>query len=298
MIDYLVTIILMAGIYAIFSLGLNLEWGFTGLLNFGHVGFMAIGAYTTVLLSTNGVPLWLSVLAAIVVAGLMGALLGVPTLKLREDYLAITTIGFSEIVRFILHNESWLTNGSIGIGGFPRPFRDMVLAREYDIFLMVLILLTLLVVYLTLEILIRSPWGRILKSIRDDEEVSASLGKNVFSYKVQSLVIGSMAAAVAGSMLAFYMQFINPTTFMPLETFYAWIIIMVGGSGNNRGVLLGAILFQCFFSGSRFVQGYLPLEPTQVGALRIVIIGLALVLLMIYRPEGILGKKEELSLES
>ena len=298
MIDYLVTIILMAGIYAVFSLGLNLEWGFTGLLNFGHVGFMAIGAYTTVLLSTNGVPLWLSFLAAIVVAGLMGALLGVPTLRLREDYLAITTIGFSEIVRFILHNESWLTSGSIGIGGFPRPFQYLVPAREYDLFLMVLILLTLLVVYLALGILIRSPWGRVLKSIRDDEKVSASLGKNVFSYKVQSLVIGSMTAAVAGSMLAFYMQFINPTTFMPLETFYAWIIIMVGGSGNNRGVLLGAIIFQCFFSGSRFVQGYLPLEPTQVGALRIMIIGLALVLLMMYRPEGILGKKEELSLES
>ena len=298
MIDYLVTIILMAGIYAVFSLGLNLEWGFTGLLNFGHVGFMAIGAYTTVLLSTNGFSLAISVLAAIVVAGLLGALLGVPTLKLREDYLAITTIGFSEIVRFILHNEEWLTRGSIGIGGFPRPFSGLIPAREYDLLLLAMVLVTLSFLYLTLEHLIRSPWGRVLKSIRDDEDVSASLGKNVFSYKVQSLVLGSMMAAAAGSILAFYMQFINPTTFMPLETFYAWIIIMVGGSGNNRGVLLGAILFQLFFSGSRFVQGYLPLEPTQVGALRVVVIGLALILLMMYRPEGILGKKEELSLES
>jgi len=298
MIDYLVTIILMAGIYAVFSLGLNLEWGFTGLLNFGHVGFMAIGAYTTVLLSTNGIPLMISVLAAVVLAGLMGALLGVPTLKLREDYLAIVTIGFSEIVRFILHNEEQITRGSIGIGGFPRPFASMVPAREYDLFLMVIVLLTLIAVYAILEILVRSPWGRVLKSIREDEGVSASLGKNVFSYKVQSLVLGSMTAAIAGSLLAFYIQFINPTTFMPLETFYAWIIIMVGGSGNNRGVLLGAILFQLFFSGSRFIQGSLPLEPTQVGALRVVIIGLALILLMMYRPQGILGRKEELSLES
>ncbi len=297
MIDYLVTIVLMAGIYAIFSFGLQLEWGYTGLLNFGHVGFMAIGAYTTVLLGTSGVPLFLSVLAGIALAGIMGALLGVPTLRLREDYLAITTIGFSEIVRFILHNEEWLTNGSIGMGGFPRPFDALIGARDYELFLMAMVLIVVFSLYLIQEHLIGSPWGRALKSIRDDEVVSASLGKNVFSYKVQSLVLGSMMAAAAGSILAFYMQFINPTTFMPIETFYAWIIIMVGGSGSNRGVLLGAILFQLFFSGTRFVQGYLPLEPTQVGALRVMVIGLALIVLMIHRPQGILGKKEELSLE-
>ncbi len=298
MIDYLVTILLIAGIYAIFALGLNLEWGFTGLLNFGHVGFMAVGAYTTVLLSmNNGVPLLLSVLAGMVLAGLLGAFLGIPTLKLRADYLAIVTIGFSEILRYLLLNEEWLTNGPIGLCGFPRPFQDLVPIQSYNLFFLVVVLSVLVIIYSGIELLIRSPWGRVLKSIRENEEIATSLGKHVFSYKVQSLALGSMIAALAGSLLAFYLQYINPRNFMPIETFYAWIIVVLGGSGNNKGVLLGAVLFWGFFSGSRFAQEYLPLSPTQVGSMRVMFIGLMLIILMMFRPQGILGKKEELSLE-
>ena len=296
MIDYLVTILLTAGIYAIFALGLNLEWGFAGLLNFGHVGFMAIGAYATVLLSAQGVPLPLAVISGMVLAGAAGAFLGISTLKLREDYLAITTIGFSEILRFVLHNEEWLTRGASGMHGYPRPLESFVPAQDYNLLLAGIVLIILAAVYVFLEVIIRSPWGRVLRSIREDEEVPKSLGKDVFRYKIQALVLGSMIAALSGSLLAFYLQYINPDNFEPIETFYAWIMVVLGGSGNNRGTILGALLLWGFFSGTRFIESYLPLSPAAVGATRILLIGIILILLMMFRPQGILGRREELGL--
>ncbi|MHC1611486.1 MAG: branched-chain amino acid ABC transporter permease [Candidatus Methanospirareceae archaeon] len=294
-IHYIITVLLIAAIYALFSLGLNLEWGFTGLINFGHVAFFAIGAYTTVLLNLRGLPLSLSVIAGVALAGVCGGLLGVPTLKLREDYLAIVTIGFAEILRFILLNEEWLTRGPIGVHGFSRPFEE-VIPWNYNFFLLPFVLLILVISYLLLEKIIKSPWGRVLKSIREDEDVPASLGKNVFSYKIQALVLGSMIAGLAGSLLAFYLQYINPRNFMPIETFYAWTAVVLGGSGNNKGTILGALILWTFFSVTRFAQGYLPFSPTQMGALRILFIGLLLIVMMMFKPEGILGKKEELTL--
>jgi ABC-type branched-subunit amino acid transport system permease subunit len=287
---------LIAGIYGIFALGLNLQWGYAGLLNFGHVAFMAIGDYATILLSMNGISLPLAVLAGMILAGVAGAFLGVATLKLREDYLAIVTIGFSEILRFLLLNEAWLTKGSFGLYGYPRPFQDLVSAQDYNLLLMCIVVFALAVVYALLEILARSPWGRVLKSIRDDEAVSVSLGKNAFQYKIQTLVLGSAIAALSGSLLAFYLQYINPMNFQPVETFYAWIIVIMGGSGNNRGTIIGAILLWGFFSTTRFIEGYLYFSPSAASAMRIVLIGTILIVLMMFRPQGILGRKEELAI--
>lgn len=295
--DYLISIILIIGIYAIFALGLNLEWGYAGLLNFGHVAFMAIGAYSTILLSIYGIPLLFAVLSGMILAGLAGAFLGLATLKLREDYLAIVTIGFSEILRHILQNEAWLTRGSFGIYGYPRPFQSLVAPQEYNLILAGVVIVLLGLVYLFLEIIIRSPWGRALRSIRDDEAASMALGKNTFSYKVQALIIGSAIAALSGSLLAFYLQYINPENFRPIETFYAWIMVVMGGSGDNRGTILGAMILWGFFSSTRFLEGYLPFSPSTVSAFRIVFIGLVLVAFMLFRPQGLLGRKEELALE-
>ena len=296
LLDYLISIMLIAGIYGIFALGLNLQWGYAGLLNFGHVAFMAIGAYATILLSMNGIALPLAVLAGMILAGIAGAFLGVATLKLREDYLAIVTIGFSEILRFLLLNEAWLTKGSFGLYGYPRPFQDLVSAQDYNLLLMCIVVFALAVIYALLEILARSPWGRVLKSIRDDEAVSVSLGKNAFQYKIQTLVLGSAIAALSGSLLAFYLQYINPMNFQPVETFYAWIIVIMGGSGNNRGTIIGAILLWGFFSTTRFIEGYLYFSPSAASAMRIVLIGTILIVLMMFRPQGILGRKEELAI--
>ncbi|HPT38265.1 MAG TPA: branched-chain amino acid ABC transporter permease [Methanothrix sp.] len=296
MLDYLVSILLTAGIYAVFALGLNLQWGYAGLLNFGHVAFMAIGAYTTILLSMNGVPLIFAVLAGMILAGASGAFLGVATLRLREDYLAIVTIGFSEIIRFVLLNWSSLTRGSFGIYGYPRPFEGLVGYENYNLFLSGIVIAVLVLVYAFLEILARSPWGRVLKSIRDDEAVSVSLGKNAFSYKVQALAIGSAIAALAGSLLAFYLQYINPNNFQPIETFYAWIMVLMGGSGSNRGTIVGALLLWGFFSTTRFLEGYISFSPSASSAARMVIIGIILIGLMMFRPQGLFGRKEELAI--
>ncbi|MEA1905848.1 MAG: branched-chain amino acid ABC transporter permease [Euryarchaeota archaeon] len=293
---YVTTILLISTVYAVFALGLNLEWGFTGLINFGHVAFLAIGAYTTAMLNMGGCPLVLSVVAGVVVAGLFGLLLGVPTLRLREDYLAIVTIGFSEVLRFVLLNEGWLTRGPFGIHGFDRPFQDMIPHQYYNIFLLILFVAILTIVYISLEKLVRSPWGRVLKSIREDETVPTALGKNVFSYKLQSLAIGSAIAGLAGAMLAFYLQYIDPGTFKPIETFYAWIIVILGGTASNKGTVVGALILWTLFSATKFINPYLPFTAHQMGAFRMIMIGLLLMLLMMYKPEGIFGKKEELAL--
>ena len=293
---YVTTILLISTIYAVFALGLNLEWGFTGLINFGHVAFLAIGAYTTAMLNLGGCPLVLSVVGGIVMAGLFGLLLGMPTLRLREDYLAIVTIGFSEVLRFILLNEEWLTRGPFGIYGFDRPFQDMIPYQYYNISLLILFVAILIIVYTSLEKLVHSPWGRVLKSVREDETVPAALGKNVFSYKLQSLAIGSAIAGLAGAMLAFYLQYIDPGTFKPVETFYAWIIVILGGTASNKGTIVGALILWTLFSATKFINPYLPFTAHQMGAFRMIMIGLLLMLLMMHKPEGIFGKKEELAL--
>jgi ABC-type branched-subunit amino acid transport system permease subunit len=296
LIDYLLSIMLTAGIYAIFALGLNLQWGYAGLLNFGHVAFMAIGAYATVLLSMHGVPLPLAVAAGMILAGAAGAFLGLATLRLREDYLAIVTIGFSEILRFLLLNYSSITRGSFGLYGYPRPLEGLVGLDDYNLFLAGVVILVVLMVYALLEVLARSPWGRVLKSIRDDENVSISLGKDAFSYKVQSLALGSAIAALSGSLLAFHLQYINPNNFQPVETFYAWIMVIMGGSGNNRGTIIGAVLLWGFFSITRFLEGYLSFSPSSSSALRMAVIGMILVGLLMFRPQGLVGRKEELTI--
>ncbi|MDY6833637.1 MAG: branched-chain amino acid ABC transporter permease [Chloroflexota bacterium] len=297
MIDYTVTVLITACVYAIFAMGLNLQWGFTGLLNFGHIAFMAIGAYTTVMLSIHGIPLVLAIVIGMILAGLFGLLMGIPTLRLREDFLAIVTIGFSEILRYILLNEEWLSGGAYGQGGFPRPLDDLVSAQDYKYVLLVMLVILVFLVLVLLQRLVHSPWGRVLKSVREDEEVATALGKNVFSYKIQSLILGATIAGLAGSFWAFKLRYIHPTEFVPMETFYAWIIVVLGGSGNNKGTIIGAILFAFFLSGTKFLPDIFGLSDPQMAALRLMVIGALLVVLMMFRPQGLLGKKEELSLE-
>lgn len=370
MVEYLVFLIISTGLYSLFALGLNLQWGFSGLINFGHVAFMTMGAYTTVLLSSQGIPLFLAVLIGTFGATLLGLLIGASTLRLREDYLSIVTIGVSELLRLIALNEEWLTKGAFGVQRYPLPFGNfqpnmsgklmmiMVLTTlaiftvwqlfinlkkelkeqkeienksyqprkpisifiwgiiaftlilttyitgviglynyTYKAGLMLLILITLAVIYFGLELLVHSPWGRVLKAIREDEEIPIALGKNVFWYKLQSFMLGGAIAGIAGAFYAWQLTTIYPSNFEPLLTFNAWIIVVIGGSGNNAGTLLGAVIFWAYDSLTRFLLGNSSfIDDAQLGALRVMIIGLIMMILMIWRPQGILGKKEELSL--
>jgi len=292
---YAVTVLILVGIYALFALGLNLQWGFAGLINFGHVAFMAIGAYTMVILNLCGVHWALAILIGLAVAGGIGALLTIPAIRLKADYLAILTIGFSEIMRYFFLNERWLTGGAIGLMGFSRPLEGIVPGEHYDLFLLGLIWGIVLITFIALQRLAKSPWGRALKSIREDEDVAKVLGKNVSAYKMQAFFLGSVLAGLAGVMLAFYHSYICPYYYYPIETFYAWIIVILGGSANNRGTILGALILWIFLSGTRFLSPFVPLSDFTFAALRMALVGVLLIVLMLYRPQGMLGNKRELT---
>ncbi len=427
MVGYLISLAISIAIYALFSLGLNLQWGYTGLINFGHIAFMTLGAYATVLLSLKGVPIFFAAIAGALLAAFLGLLIGLSTLRLREDYLAIVTIGVSEVIRLIATNEEWLTQGTRGVVNFPLPLNDGDLNivfklgmsgvlvgilglslwtgwnwmsqlpqgnrlrsrnRKILAFVGYLICLALLVfslwlgfslnpvffvlgilplvtgmavpyvlleqpsqqikaqtlntwvtiaaatltfglagmilwanlvglwdnynykagllwllivsvafVFWRLQALVNSPWGRVLKAIREDEEVAKALGKNVFRYKLQSLMMGGAIAGLAGSFFAWQLTFINPDGFIPLVTFNAWIIVVLGGSGNNVGTLLGAAIFWAYDAVTRLgLPMILPLDTARLGAFRVMLIGLLMIVLMMWRPQGILGNKEELTL--
>ncbi|WP_414582066.1 branched-chain amino acid ABC transporter permease [Scytonema sp. PCC 10023] len=375
MVEYLIFLTISTSIFALFGLGLNLQWGFTGLINFGHVAFMTLGAYTTVLLTLKGVPLLLSAIIGAVVAALLGLAIGFSTLRLREDYLAIVTIGVGELIRLVVNNQDlpvgneW-RSGAFGVQSYPIPLATLVpnifikllligvltLLAGITFFslwrwirvnevsnvanlhkkvsgkqefisrlvvgvflavltvavyisgaialynynptagLMLMSLIVLAFVFWRLEILVRSPWGRILKAIREDEEIPKALGKNVFWYKLQSLMLGGAIAGIAGAFIAWQLSAIYPNNFEPQETFNAWIIVILGGSGNNLGTVLGAIIYFIYYEGTRNLDKIIPLDSDRLSALRIMIIGLILMVLMIWRPQGILGKKEELTL--
>ncbi|MTJ07691.1 branched-chain amino acid ABC transporter permease [Anabaena sp. UHCC 0204] len=375
MIEYLIFLAISTATFALFALGLNLQWGFTGLINFGHIAFMTLGAYTTVLLSFQGVPLLLSAGIGAFVAALLGLIIGFATLRLREDYLSIVTIGTGELIRLMVNNQelpvgnTWIS-GSFGVQSYVVPlsttpnlfFRLLMIAvltlltgitlfslwrwvrtaqisarrnmakngslqQEFTsrlivgitlgllagaIYisgviglynynpkagLMLLALLFLAFVFWRLEILVRSPWGRVLKSIREDEEVPKALGKNVFSYKLQSLMLGGAIAGIAGAFFAWQLGAIYPDNFQPQLTFDAWIMVILGGSGNNLGSILGAVIYFAYDGLTReFLPKIVPLDVERIGAFRVMFIGLILMVLMIWRPQGILGKKEELTL--
>ncbi len=474
-IGYFVSLALFTTIYALFSLGLNLQWGYTGLINFGHIAFMAIGAYTTIALTLPGfikempqrlvdqypglqnqewlygglqflgrvlpeqIPIFIAVLIGAGLAALLGLFIGTTTLRLREDYLSIVTIGVSEVIRLIAVNEEWLTRGPRGMFNYPLPLEKLepnllvkggmiaslvvvlalimwrlwqwlirqpqgdqrpqasrllfglylvcvagvatcwwfsfsltltvtlpsflqtivlmilrlamvvplaicgvllvyaVLPRplqqwrvqalsthislltvtmvmglimmffgahimaindySFKAGLLWLLILTIAVIFWQMERWVTSPWGRVLTSIREDEEVAKALGKDVFRYKLQSFMLGGAIAGIAGSFYAWQLTFINPDGFIPLLTFQAWIIVVAGGAGNNVGTLLGAAIFWAYNEVTRFeLPNILPLDDARLGALRVMVIGLMLIVLMMWRPQGILGKKEELTL--
>jgi branched-chain amino acid transport system permease protein len=292
---------IFAGMYALLSLGLNLQWGYTGLFNVGVAGFYAIGAYTSALLTAPvalqqfgglGLPIPVGMLGAMLTAGLLAVLVGWPTLRLREDYLAIATISIAETLRLVLKNEAWLTNGVQGIRDIPRPFQQS-LGTFYDIFYLGLVLVLVALAYGASERLICSPWGRVLKAIREDETVAASVGKSVFCFKMQALILGAMLMGLAGSLYAHYVKFISPETFQPLMgTFLVWVMLMAGGSGNNRGAIVGAVVIWGLWSLSDVLTTYLPAPlDTRASYLRVMLIGCVLQGILLKRPQGMVPEQ-------
>ncbi|MGE3539193.1 MAG: branched-chain amino acid ABC transporter permease [Candidatus Tectimicrobiota bacterium] len=292
---------IFAGIYALLALGLNLQWGYTGLFNVGVGGFYAIGAYTSALLTAPpspshlgglALPIPCGMLGAMLVSGLCAAALGALTLRLREDYLAIATISLAETLRLVLKNEAWLTNGVQGLRDIPRPLVQ-VTAASYDLVYLGLVVLLVGLVYGSSQCLVKAPWGRVLRAIREDELVAASLGKNVFRFKLQALILGAMGMGLGGSLYAHYVTFISPDTFNPLMgTFLVWVMLMAGGSGNNRGAIAGAGLIWGLWSLSDVVTSLLPAPlDTRASYLRVMLIALVLQSILVRRPQGLLPER-------
>jgi ABC-type branched-subunit amino acid transport system permease subunit len=292
-IGYLTAIATLVGIRALLALGLNVQWGLTGLVNLGVVAFFAVGAYTSALLSVNGVAMPLAWAAAVVLACVAGAGVAMVSLRLREDYLAIVTLGFGEVLRLFLLNETWLTRGANGVTAIPRPLHAWLPGR-YDLFYLGMVVAAVLVVYALLEVLARSPFGRVLRAIREDETVAAVAGKSVFLYKVQAFAIGAAVAGLAGVFFAHYLAYIEPNMFLPQETLFVWLALILGGSGNNGGAILGACVLLGLLEGSRFAKDVIPfLTGVRLAAAQQMLVGLFLVGLVIHRPEGLLPERAD-----
>ncbi len=304
--SYLIVFLVMSGMFAILTLGLNLQWGLTGLFNIGIAGFFAVGAYTSAILTTApsphhiggyGLPFITGILGAGAISGIIACLIGIPTLRLKGDYLAIATIGIAETIRLVFTNESWLSNGTRGIAGIPGPLREVLPHNYYNLFYLLIVAAFAGLAFLFIERALHSPWGRVLRTIREDEMMAAATGKDVFHHKMQSLIAGAVIMGAAGGLYAHFIGFISPDVFRPMQfTFLIWVMLIVGGAGNNRGAVLGAVVVWGLWTGTEFLIDALELSTdyqTKAGALRIIAISIALELILLLRPGGILGETKK-----
>lgn len=297
----------MALTYAIMCLGLNVQWGQTGLFNVGIAGFVAIGAYVSALLTTPdaadrfggfGLPIVAGWLGAALAAGLVAFLIGALTIRLRADYLAIATFGVAVVVQLCALNLELVSGGPFGIGFIPRPFADWAGdPLAFSLANLGVLVLVVLALYLALERLLRSPWGRVLRAIREDETAALALGKSATKFRLQAFAIGGAIMGLAGAAQAHFIGFIAPDNYMPMLTFQVWAMLIVGGSGNNRGAILGAILVWGIWAGSAGAIASLfpPGEQARAASLQIVMIGVGLCAILLLRPRGILGEVKTVS---
>jgi len=282
---YLIHILILMGIYIILAISLNLAMGYTGLLNIGHIAFYAIGAYTSALLTLHfGINFFIALLAGGILAAAFGLLLAIPTIKLRGDYLAIATLGFAIVVEAILRNWISLTNGPIGLPGITKP---VLFGFKFSGFsYLILVFIFVVITYLVISHIVKSPFGRILKAVREDELAASSLGKNVMKYKAIALVISAFFAGIAGSLYAHYISFIDPSSFTVLESILIVAMVILGGLASIKGSVAGVIVFFLIQEPLRF----LPLPSFAIGALRQMIYSGLLIILLIKRPQGLFGE--------
>jgi branched-chain amino acid transport system permease protein len=336
---YIVSFAVMASIYAILSLALNTQWGYNGHLNFGIAGFFAVGAFTFALFTTEmpeglaaqyshqafglGAPFLVGVAAAAVVSGFVALLIAVPVLRLRLDFLAIATIGIAEIIRLIFQNERWLANGPQPLRGIPRPLACLfespacgwlpewglalvapLTPRDYPFFYLLIVALFLAGLYLLVERACRSPWGRMLRAVRDEEASAAMCGKNVTAVRVQTFVVGGVIMGIAGALYAPFVVTIDYSHFHAVfATFLVWVMLMLGGSGNNKGAIIGGFIVWGVWSGTAILATQMapllaaisPDLPGRAAYIRWMLVALLLALIVLYRPQGLFKEEKWVS---
>jgi branched-chain amino acid transport system permease protein len=289
MISYVTFIATIGGIYGLLALSLNLVWGSTGLVNLGLAGFFAVGAYASAITTGAGAPVLFGLLAAIAASIAAGLLVTFATLRLRDDYLAIVTLGFAEVVRLVAVNERWLTNGADGISGIRAPFKQTLGAQGFDLFYLGLVSTIVVLVWFTLRRIDLSPYGRTLKAIREDQELAAFAGKRVLRFKFEAFALSAGIAGLAGALYGHYQSYISPDHFQPLITIYIFLAVTAGGIGRPLGAVAGAYAVVLFLETTRFVAALVPgLEPVQIASVREMLVGAALILVLRIKPQGIL----------
>ena len=292
----------MALTYAIMCLGLNVQWGQTGLFNVGVAGFVGIGAYVSALLTTPDaadrfggfdMPIILGWIGGALAASLLSFLVGLLTIRLRADYLAIATFGVAVVVQLCALNLEPITGGPFGIAFIPRPFASFAdRPLFFGLANLAAVALTVGGVYWALERLLRSPWGRVLRAIRDDEQAALALGKNALRFRLQAFAIGGGIMGLAGAVQTHFIGYISPENYVPMLTFQVWAMLIIGGSGNNLGAILGAVLVWAIWAASAaLISAFVPPEhQARAAALQIVMIGLGICAMLLLRPRGILGE--------
>ena len=318
---FLVTV----GVFALLTMGLNIQWGYTGVINFGVLAFFMLGAYTTAIITKGDpqgdfttyiggwgndlnlipalatdqwLPFVIATAAAALAAGLLALLVAFPTLHLREDYLAIATIGIAEVMRRVVIEERWMVNGSRGLTGVPQPLGGLVDQSDYKYLNVVIVGIVVIIVFFALERAVRSPWGRVLRGLSDDEEATAASGKNVFAFKTQSFVLGAAIMGIGGSMYAYAFSALSPDAFTHLfATFIFWAMLMVGGSGNNKGAIAGAYVIWGLWTISLQMQGYElgDIIESRMPFIRGLLLGVAIVGVLLIRPLGLLPQERRVS---
>lgn len=293
MLSYLIFTLTIGGIYALLALSLNLVWGGAGMVNLGLAGFFAVGAYASAIATGAGAPVVLGWGAAVLAGIAAGLIVTFATLKLRDDYLAIVTLGFAEIVRLVALNERWLTKGADGISGVRAPLKADLGTAGFNLFYLALTAAIALAVWLLLRRLDRSPYGRALKAIREDQELARFAGKPVLRFKFEAFALSAGIAALSGALYAHYQSYISPDHFQPLITIYIFLAVTAGGLGRPAGALLGGYAVVLFLESTRFMVEVIPgLQPVQISALREILIGLALLLVLHLRPAGMLPETQ------
>jgi branched-chain amino acid transport system permease protein len=299
--SYGIFFVTVAAILSIATLGLNLQWGISGQFNAGVVGFVAIGGYTLAILTMPAtqrlvvqwnLPFAAGLVASLATSAAAALLVGVATLKLRSDYLAISTFGIASSIQVLANNLESLTGGSRGLVGIPRPFEALG-AQGFAWSYAALVLALLALCYLALEALLHSPWGRVQRAMREDEAVCAALGKNVVQLRLSGFVLGAVLMGLSGALYAGFVGTTSPSEFLPILTFQIWAMLIVGGSGSNRGAIAGTFVVWGLWtlSGAIIALVLPPRWQAQAGAVQSILVGLVLVLTLLLRPQGLLGAR-------
>ncbi len=293
MIDYLVYLTAVAGVYALLGLSLNLLWGMSGMINMGVVGVFACGAYASALVTVKaGWAVAAGWLTGMVIAAVAGFVLAGLTRRMRGDYLAIVTLGFAEVVRLVATNETWLTRGTDGISGIPAPLKSMLGPTGFNFFYAAITWIIVAFVAWLLARLFASPYGRALRALRDDPIAAAVAGKPVPRMRLEVFCVSCAIGGLAGALYGHFTSFISPDLFVPLLTIYVFLTVAIGGTGRPIGPLLGAVVVMAILEGTRFIGELVPgLSAVQIASLREFVIGAGLIALLHLRPEGLLPER-------